>query len=396
MTLRLDQFPDHRFCDVVIAGSHDAGIYDESIGGATRTQKLDIREQAVAGSRFFDVRVAVARAPQPGRLARVAQKVDQMRRPNAGYEHLDDGPTPKAYHAPSPGLLGMKTHKDAAGAAYQSPVVGAFGGELDEILSDARAFVTENPSEFIFLKFAKCYGWEEIVVKVNDVLGDRGLFPRRNINTMRVSELAGHVIPIFPENQRSILHQLPEGCQMAFYKELFHKSGDKACCKAYDPTYQGLQYFGKYSNTRGVTWDPRPAASAQKRADYNEKKQAKYLHVGAQSNPDIVGMMYWTATGYFQDVLARDAKLDKMMARGGMDRLFQSHLREAIAIRADLVTTQVDATSSTGHVDYSVWMPNIVMIDGVAKDKCDTVYGLNTLAKIHLDQFADDTSWHRE
>jgi len=55
---------EKRLNEVVMAGSHDAGITQG--GGNAKTQGLDIRGQADAGVRLFDLRVAAAaRGVQP-------------------------------------------------------------------------------------------------------------------------------------------------------------------------------------------------------------------------------------------------------------------------------------------------------------------------------------------
>jgi hypothetical protein len=47
-----------RLNEVVIPGSHDAGIYEEGKSNV-RTQTLSIFGQACAGCRFFDLRIAL-------------------------------------------------------------------------------------------------------------------------------------------------------------------------------------------------------------------------------------------------------------------------------------------------------------------------------------------------
>src|SRR5512147_1770779 len=52
---------DKQLNEIVVAGSHDAGI--TSGGGNVQTQSLDIGDQAKAGVRVFDLRIAAATVP---------------------------------------------------------------------------------------------------------------------------------------------------------------------------------------------------------------------------------------------------------------------------------------------------------------------------------------------
>jgi hypothetical protein len=41
----------------------------------------------------------------------------------------------------------------------------------------------------------------------------------------------------------------------------------------------------------------------------NEKKQRKLVAGAKQSDPDIIGMMYWTTTGFLESIKKRNAKM---------------------------------------------------------------------------------------
>ena len=51
-----DEYSDKRLCEVVLLGSHDAGI--DKGNSNTRTQTEGIGAQALKGARFFDLRIA--------------------------------------------------------------------------------------------------------------------------------------------------------------------------------------------------------------------------------------------------------------------------------------------------------------------------------------------------
>ena len=55
-------YPTKRLCDVVFPGTHDAGIYGNNLGATARTQNLSLGEQAAAGVRYFDLRIATIKS----------------------------------------------------------------------------------------------------------------------------------------------------------------------------------------------------------------------------------------------------------------------------------------------------------------------------------------------
>ena len=57
MTAFLRQFAAKQLNQIVFPGAHDAGIYGEGKSNVI-TQSLNIGEQASAGVRFFDMRIA--------------------------------------------------------------------------------------------------------------------------------------------------------------------------------------------------------------------------------------------------------------------------------------------------------------------------------------------------
>ena len=80
--LSLLSIPDKRINEVVFAGSHDAGVTDG--GGNTKTQDLDIYEQAKSGVRVFDVRITGAVVKQGGASKVVALKAYHGKGPESG------------------------------------------------------------------------------------------------------------------------------------------------------------------------------------------------------------------------------------------------------------------------------------------------------------------------
>src|SRR4051794_31557679 len=108
-----------RLTEIVIAGSHDAGITKG--GGNAKTQKLNFRGQADAGVRLFDLRVAGVAS---------------------GLKHVKL----KTYHGPLSNATVRKhvTGLEGRKKVVQSTVTGTWGEGLQSILKDARDFVEAN------------------------------------------------------------------------------------------------------------------------------------------------------------------------------------------------------------------------------------------------------------
>src|SRR5688500_6576428 len=110
--------------EIVIAGTHDAGITGG--GSGVQTQVLDIMGQAKSGVRFFDIRVAAAVSSKTGK------SVAELR----------------AFHADDKVVMKLERKLVLKGAG-SSPVDvkqsklagGAFGLGLTDMLQQARNFV---------------------------------------------------------------------------------------------------------------------------------------------------------------------------------------------------------------------------------------------------------------
>src|SRR5262249_24616857 len=132
--------PERRLNEIVMAGSHDAGI--TSGGGNALTQNLNIFAQAKAGVRLFDVRVAGF-----GNIRHVSLKTYHgiLTKP----KDADD-------------VLGLGGPSQVGKGVKLSKVLGTQGEGLARILEDARSFVEEFGNEFLILKFDKCLNWAQI------------------------------------------------------------------------------------------------------------------------------------------------------------------------------------------------------------------------------------------
>jgi hypothetical protein len=351
----------HKFLnEIVIPGAHDAGIYVQGSKDNVQTQALDIAGQATAGCRFFDLRIATRQVTEGG-VARYEQKA----------YHLDGKLIGKKTIAPST--------KVASGiVGYQSMSKGGgWGGDLNSMLQQARAFVEQNPSEFLILKFSKCFNWVAVAEACLNILEGVHYAGQGNINKKKCGELAGKIITAFddePECRNAlapVIARYPQYPVFVFIKSLYDKKTNKS--KVYDPKYNGIQYFGKFSSTSKV--------------DQNTKSQAKILDAGSTNDVDCLGMMYWTTTGIFGNIRARNDSMwtDKM--KGVLKKTWEQGLAQSIKSRLGGEYARARNTLTLGggvSQRFKAYMPNIVMLDFIDTDKCNTIEALNRVAAIDL------------
>lgn len=351
----LSNYQNLRLNEVVIPGSHDAGVYTANRANV-QTQGLDIAGQADAGCRFFDLRIATHKSTVGG------QKV---------YTH-------KAFHLDQKLVVNNKVKNTPGIKSYQNVGhAGGWGGSLVDMLNQAKAFVIANTTEFLILKFSKCANWPDIAETCVNTLGPQHYKDAGNLNTKTVRQLSGKVITVFDESARKQLHPViskqagrPHG--ILFIKALYDKDTGKS--SPYDPYYWGLQYFGKFSSTDNV--------------DKNTRKQTQTLVDGAATDIDVVGMMYWTTTGLFGNIRARNNRMWTATNVAALQRTWESGLEAAITSRfgreKDSAMRLAQSTGGALGGRLKAFMPNIVMMDFVDTQKCDTVKQLNTVAATSL------------
>lgn len=355
----LEPHRNKRLNEVVIPGAHDAGIYIQAKDNV-QTQINNIMQQAEAGCRFFDLRIATRKITEKG-VTR--------------YEH-------KAYHLKD-SLVKEKQIKSGKNipsniGGYQSMSRGGgWGDDLDKMLKDARKFVEQNTSEFLILKFSKCYNWEIVAEACLNVLEGVHYSGGGNINNKLCGDLAGKVITVFDDEPkcraalREFIARYPQYPVINFIKSLYNK--DTGRCGAYDPEYNGIQYFGKFSSTSDV--------------GKNTKSQSKLLTIGSTNHVDCLGMMYWTTTGILGNIKNRNDKMWTQQMKSVLKKTWEHGLAESIKTRLGGEYQRTSATLATGSGAagrFKAYMPNIVMMDFVDADKCSTIEQLNRLASIDL------------
>ena len=344
---------------IVMAGSHDAGITQG--GGNAKTQTLNIYQQAEAGVRLFDLRIAVSKTSQTTGGVKVAEM--------------------RAYHAD--GIAKKQETKTRFLSDIGRTVTierskvraGTFGETLEKMLTDAALFVINNSTEFLILKFDKCLNWPAVAEACIALLGTTLYTGGGNLNLKTLDELAGHVIVVFTtEGLTAIAPQF--GPAQGIY-------GIRNCNGGggYAAGYQGLQYFGKGGTSLiGL----RPVRE-------NRRKQRGLMVDGIQADRQVMGMMYWTSTGLLGNIKTRNKRMWSRTNQLGLQKTWEHGLGEAIKARLHNVVPD------TGGTVLKVFMPNIVMIDFADAAKCDTIMTLNQVAGHQLMQLVrDDDTYDSE
>ena len=341
-----------RLNQIVMAGSHDAGVQEG--GSNVRTQKLDILAQARAGVRVFDLRIAAqTQAPaMPG-----GEKGASLR---AFHSSITRKAT-KTRFATDVGRSTDLTRTKVVG--------GSFGGYLTEMLAGARRFVQspEGRNEFLILKFDKSQNWRLIAEACASNLGDYLFKEWGNLNNRTLSELKGKVVVVFSAaGMQELRANYGPGSSakgitgILGFKNLY--SGG-----SYDPAFDGLQYFGK-----GGTSVTKPFFKSRQ----NRKKQASIMAKAKQSHPDVLSMMYWTTTGIFESIRARNDRMWDAPNVHRLKKLWANGLQDFVDHR--IVGDFADGTAALA-MERRRSMPNIIMIDFADEAKCRVIRELNDM-----------------
>ena len=348
--------PDKQLNEIVVAGSHDAGI--TSGGGNVRTQALEIGDQAKAGVRVFDLRIAATTVPgQPAGSPKQAEL--------------------KAFHANNAAMTN-ETKMRSLGGGAAVPVertkfklgAGDFGLGLNSMLRDARRYVTSagGSDEFLILKFDKCLNWSLIADACVSELGDSLFKGYVNLNTAKLKDLRGKVICVFSEKgimEIALQRNLGAIHGILGFTNLYAGG-------SYSDDFAGLQYYGK-----GGTSVMKPFSKLSQ----NEKKQRKLVEGAKQSDRDVITMMYWTTTGILESIEERNAKMWDDPNVTKLKQLWAQGLEEFLWQRNPL--TVPEGSPAIGPTRKRS-MPNIVMIDFADEQKCSEIRGLNDLSAAAL------------
>jgi hypothetical protein len=372
----LAPYQNKQLNQVVIPGSHDAGVFRSNLGDLphnVQTQELDIANQAHAGVRWFDLRIATRKKTQaergqsPGQYEQRAYHLD-------GLLVRDN----KAAHRGGP----VKSHQNVG-------LLGGWGDTLERMLGQAKAFVEGHPQEFLILKISKSYNLPDVIKTCVDVLGKTHYKPAgnsTNLNTQTVGSLGGKVITLFSEGDLkgvkvisgdpaafSRLTSTYRGCLT--YRELF--DAKRKTTKPYLRDYDGLQYFGKFSSTADI--------------GTNTSAQTNNITTGAMAcDKDAMGMMYWTTTGLRDNIRTRNDLMWQPGTVRALKELWNNGLKLALHAQMGREKTYGDAIRNR----YKSFMPNIVMMDFADDEKCKIVRELNDVANQQILEMHEEVRDH--
>jgi|RhiMethySRZTD1v2_1073278.scaffolds.fasta_scaffold35584_5 1-phosphatidylinositol phosphodiesterase len=198
----LSHKPDVRLNQLLMPGSHDAGMYvthDYPLGGGgawAKTQNLAMLQQLQAGARYFDIRIC--------------------------------------------------THNGVLTTYHGDTGYGAYGATLDEMLADVRSFLS-SPSgsgEVVILKFSHTYSNSTAgtiaAVKDPTKTGDFLYIPDNpsiTLSTVLLSKVQGRVLAVFGD-------EFTSDAENGIYP--YHDVDKDASLPI--PTHAGLTVYDNYSN----------------------------------------------------------------------------------------------------------------------------------------------------
>lgn len=354
-----------RLNEIVMAGSHDAGI----TGGAknAKTQTYDIAGQARAGVRIFDLRIKAAT------VGSGKHKSASLQAYHSGMKSKDET---KTRYMDSTGKRETIVRSKLSGETLGS----TWGLGLNGMLLDAGHFVGQHSSEFLIMKFDKCTNWPLIAEYCVNTLGDKIYTDGGNINRKTLQELRGKVVVVFDEDGlAAVKGKFSAKDGILGFRNLYSKD---TAPKQYATVYDGLQYFGKGGTSLN------PFSTKKGKIAENLKKQTKIMsHMANNQNTtyssEVLGMMYWTSTGLMESIKKRDDMMWTMAGKESLRKMWSAGLEESISSR---LTRNISPSSYSSAGLLKTFMPNFVMVDFADRQKCRTIYELNDVAGNALTQ----------
>lgn len=244
---------DPQLIHMVLPASHDAGVYGDSLSRVAcpkryaRTQGSNIYNQAMSGSRVFDVRVFLKRIKD--------DKGKSVIEPTMGHFAAEKFKWPK---------FGKST------GAF-----GGYGGSFMTAVKDAVAYVKTYSSEFLILRISHTYCPEEVRAALSEFMsvGDNAKYvynQSNNIATCTLDELRGKVVMVFASEFHTGFS--PKDGYLPMFK---YETGK--------PTANGLCFCGTYKSKKDMK---DVLKVAQKAADDHKGHRQDHLH-----------WVYWQQTG---------------------------------------------------------------------------------------------------
>jgi hypothetical protein len=343
-----------RLRETVFAGSHDASITEGS--SYAQTQDLEIDGQADAGVRLFDLRIVARDMGDSVKLV--------------GY-HGSPGGKEKGVKTTNP----FNVRKDHTLETH-SKISGEFGLGLRKMLKQAKAFV-KGTNEFLIFKFDKCTNYPVIAEYCVEILGDSIYTPiGKEFSKLTLDDLKKKVVCVFNHKELGNMGGYTAADGILGFKSL---KGEKGSIGTYDPTFPGLQYFGK-----GGTAPWKVYQTNKMKLSDNEGIQKKMLMTMGRVEDDyaanVLGMMYWTSTGSVSSI--RDRNEEVMWGPTGvrhMGELWRQGLEKSIETQME--RDKIRTMTHGGVKRMKAYFPNIIMVDFAEETKKgQTIFDLNAVA----------------
>lgn len=323
----LDKYQNRKLKHMILPGSHDAGIYGDVYDGSfkswTVTQSAGVGQQAVWGSRFFDIRVK----KHEGEL--------------------------KTYHDPGKLLPG-----------------GGVGQKFYVALEELVFFVTSHPSEFVIARIAHLGNSADAIVNeikeawVNSPFYSHLFFKGTgNLADCTVGELRGKVIILIEKKGFDLTRGQVDG----FHKLVQHKDkGDKAVPSVTD----GLCICGQYSKSSKLEEIVKGQIQNYTAHDRHVKCSNSHLYA-----------LYWTAT--FYNIESNTNSPSNVGANfDRVKKIFKERTDNVQDLPLDPKILAVQNMEEMNRLRLenalnSCSMPNVILYDFVNEDKSLQIIQLN-------------------
>ncbi|MDR6856068.1 hypothetical protein [Variovorax guangxiensis] len=267
--------------EIVMPGSHDAGVWASpgSTGNVLVTNAFmpvasiaaqlgDIRAQAEAGARWFDIRMYKTPTRwMPWEKSLRPNKLDghKMKLRAAHVPAFQEG-------AISKGIL-------------QSPGLGGYGASIEQILDQAISFVTlpGTRTEFLVIRFSHCPEPKKVLKEIKHYLEDRTKANRGNI--------LQHISP----GVASSLGNTPMSALRSKVALIFDESFQKYCA---DTNYSAwlFTYSKNIASKSDACCCGQFADSPDTQVVKNAAVQAATVHLGHGNNNGHLCFVYWQLT----------------------------------------------------------------------------------------------------
>lgn len=331
---------------VIMPGSHDAGLADESYAALgmlgtgkshTVTQSVGVGQQAVFGSRFFDVRIIMS------------------------------GGALKAYHSPS-----------------DSRALGGVGQSFETILNELQSFVKSNPTEFVIIRLAHLKNSPEVFTALQawmeklNVGVKNGNYVYKgtgNLANKFVRELAGKMVLVV-ESSKLIGAKFSDG-KVPGQTNGFHKLYQNKKGKPLPDVRDGLCLCGEFANKNKLE-----KIVAAQTTNYSMHDQ----HRTHADDKVHLYCMYWTSTGgnieentkQLSSNFKRVRELVAQHQAGTVDHCVKNNIPLVNTKQWSNAISLEDKAREKVAV-YSCSLPNIILYDFVNAATSEQIIGLNGL-----------------